>query len=193
MNLAGDKNKSRIILGAVLAALLVALAAAGLFHRYGGEPDGGWIISFESDEDMRRLDWKCHTAFERAGGISGQGNYALHMDLAPGDYPGVEIFDVPRNWHGYQTFEFYFQAPAAAGQTLHIRIDDQEIADDFDERYQGQVKIAGDAQKVVIPVEEIRNQPAKGPLNMRTVKRIVIYLHNQKGRSRLILDDLRLR
>ena len=187
------KRPLKNLLLIILAAILICVAGAKLIHHFGGRPSGAVIIDFENETEMDRLVWKCHDAFELTKGISGEGHHALLADLEPAKYPGVQIFDVPRNWEGFSTFEFYFSAPSSVGQKLHIRIDDSDIADDYHARYQGQILIGKGVQKVSIPLETIRTQPAKRHLNLRTIERIVIYLYNQKTRSTLTLDDLRLR
>ncbi len=196
MSLTENKKRlslSSIFLISVFTMLLLALAIVAIIQFFGGRPANGWIIDFENETDLERVEWECHNALERTESISGQGKYALRADLAPAKYPGVEVSDFPRNWEGYETFEFYFSAPLAVGQILYIRVDDSDIADEYHARYQGRAPIKGGVQKVTIPIEEMRHNPAKRLLNLRTIERIIIYLYNQDERSELILDDLRLR
>ncbi|MCZ7584335.1 MAG: hypothetical protein M5R36_13905 [Deltaproteobacteria bacterium] len=158
-----------------------------------GKPPGGVIMDFEDEADLDRLLWKCHATFERTEAISGHGRYALTAKLFPEElYPGVEFFDPPRDWRGYRAFAFTVYAPDAAGETLHIRIDDNPDDRDFEGRYQGYVKLTGAVQHVEIPLDEIRNQPPQGPLSLGTIRKLVIYLYNQDKPRTLVLDDLRL-
>jgi hypothetical protein len=173
-------------------ARLLLIAAFLLIHVSCGQPEEGWILNFEDEEQLAHLIWACPTDMERTPSISGAGKYALKAHLLPGVYPGVEIWKMPRNWTGYDALEFYVNAPEAAGETLHIRIDDRETNEEFESRYQGYRKLEGGSQRIVIPIDEIRNGPAGRKLDMRRIHRMVVYLYNQERRVTLTIDDFRL-
>ncbi len=176
----------------LVAGLILTAAAGAAWFQFGACPHDGVIIDFESAKDMDRVKWKCHDRFERVPAISGSGTHALLADLAAGLYPGIEIFHLPRNWNGYTRFEFTVSTPDAAGEPLHVRIDDRDVADAYTERYEGQLRLPGGAQTISIPIEEIRTGPAKRPLDLRRIRRIILYLYNRNVRSTLTIDDVHL-
>jgi hypothetical protein len=171
----------------------LALALAFLFVLSGCDrPKDGRILDFEDETQLDNLIWKCPVNMERTPAISGQGHFALTAYLLPGLYPGVEMHSFPGDWSGYKTLEFYLNAPEAAGETLHIRIDDKKSNEDFDSRYQGYRKIESGVRRVEIPLSEIQNGPKGRKLNLRRIHRIVIYLYKQDKRVMFTLDDLKL-
>ncbi|MBZ0271466.1 hypothetical protein K8I61_05480 [bacterium] len=173
---------------AVIAAATLALGLASC-RRF---PQNGELIDFESEDDLNRVLWTCPMAMERTPAIADRGRFALTAHLPADLYPGVEIFDLPEIWSDYGALEFTIRAPEAAGDTLHIRIDDDRTDEDFGSRYQGYRKLTGETQTIRIPMDEIRNGPRERTLDLSRIERIIVYLYRRDAPATMTLDDFRL-
>lgn len=178
---------------AKLALVIFAIAIGAMAMRAESErPMAGVVMDFEDDAQLERLVWQCPIAMETAAAISGRGRRALLVHLKPGLYPGVEIHDPPGDWRDGDALEFTVAAPAAAGEMLHLRIDDADSREDYDRRYEGRIRLAGEPQRVRIPLGEIAAAPAKDPLDLSRITKVVIYLYRLDRDVEMTIDDIRL-
>lgn len=178
---------------AKLALVVASIAIAAMAMRAESErPMDGVVMDFEDDAQLERLVWQCPIAMETTAPISGRGRRALLVHLKPGLYPGVEIHDPPGDWRDGDALEFTVAAPAAEGDTLHLRIDDADSREDYDRRYEGRIRLAGGPQLVRIPLSEIAAAPAKDPLDLSRITKIVIYLYRSDRDVDMTIDDIRL-
>ncbi len=178
---------------AKLALVIAAIAIGAMAMRAESErPMAGVVTDFEDDAQLERLVWQCQIAMETTAAISGRGRRALLVHLTPGLYPGVEIHDPPGDWRDGDALEFTVAAPSAAGEMLHLRIDDADSREDYDRRYEGRIRLAGEPQLVRIPLAEIAAAPAKDPLDLSRITKIVIYLYRLDRDVEMTIDDIRL-
>lgn len=80
---------------------------------------------------------------------------------------------------GYRTLEFKFQ-PVEKELTLYIRIDDDKDCTEFTDRYNGEFHIAAHQEDLVIPFNEIESAPRGRTLNLKRVKRILIFRRREE-------------
>jgi hypothetical protein len=186
-----SESRSWDIRWVVLAAAVLILAV-GAYSQKRGRPDHGVILDFENDSDSERLAWRCPVRMEYTPGLAPGSARSLTAYLKPGLYPGVEIFDPPSDWRGYANLEWTIRAPEAAGEMLHVRIDDARSGTDYDDRYEGRFPLSGGIDHIKIPVADIRRGPPNGPLDLGRVTKVVIYLYNQERDVAMTLDDIRL-
>jgi hypothetical protein len=177
-------NGRAVILALILA---VALTACEPFP-----PPVYRFLDFERDADLDALQWECRHVYERARAHASHGEWALRADLPPGEYPGVEIARPPRDWSMFDALRFRVYVEGDRPLEATLRIDDDRPCTEFDDRANLPVHLVPGANDVRIPVRAVAQGPRARLLNVRQVRRMILYLSASDRREVLDLDDFRL-
>ncbi len=165
----------------VLLLLLCAIVACGSRPVL-------MVNDFETPSDLLRLTWRCHYWLEQTVHLVTSGKRGLSVELPTGEFPTLELREIPADWRGYRWFEFDVEAPDLAGGELLVRIDDQGPSDRFADRYTGTVALTGRAQHVRLPVETIRHAAGGRELDLRHMFRVLFFLKQADRRHTIYFD-----
>jgi hypothetical protein len=168
----------RLAAVAVLALLVVACGRSPVLM----------INDFESKTDLDRLTWRCHYWLEQSTRLVTSGRAGLSVDLPPGEFPTLELREIPPNWRGCRWFEFDVLASDLAGGELLVRIDDNGPSENFADRFTGVVPLTGRPQHVRFPLERIRRADGGRTLDLRHMFRVLFFLKRADRRHTIYLD-----
>ena len=114
-------------------------------------------------------------AWEPYGGAASSYNGRIELELGGGKrFSGAELTPPGLSWRRYDRLTINVTSPPE-GITLWIRIDDDGICEEFDDRFTKEFKLKPGAEQIEIPLTEIENQPAKRRLNLDSIKRVLLY------------------
>ena len=90
----------------MLRTIIIALGLIPLVCCSGGKQAEYILFDFESEAELDRLYWSCHTLMSVSDEHVAHGQKALKLELFPSDYPGF----IPKlginDWSGYKAFCF---------------------------------------------------------------------------------------
>lgn len=175
-----------------IGRIIIALFPTLLLLAGCGSDPTLYLNSFETDEDLDRLVWRCPYWIEQTGRFVTHGEFGLLVELPPGDFPTLELREVPADWRGYSWFVADFSAPDLAGAELLIRIDDEGPSDRFADRFTATTALTGGPQTVRLPIERIRRGNGGRELDLKHIDRVLFFLKHAKQRHILLLDGVRL-
>ena len=104
----------------------LSLIAVSLLVACSVPPVERILFDFETDEELDRFHWKCHTLFALSGEHATHGSKSLKLELYPSEYPGLAPMIENTNWSRYRAFQFDIYNPQNADIPLSVRIDDRE-------------------------------------------------------------------
>ncbi len=183
----------------VVAALALSAAGANLamtVARYGGRdlayptlfaPDGWWWErSFVETQDSRL------TPGARPAGAAGVDGPLCRLDLLPGEYPGV-VFDEPfPDWRGASRLVLTVVSDLDEPLPLTIRIDDAWHDNRYADRFNRQLVVRPGLNRLVIPLADVRRAPDRREMDMRHVRRIILFAYRLARPTHVYLGTLRL-
>lgn len=107
-------------------------------------------------------------------------------------WPGFEIREPFPDWRGFSSLQIAVMNPAKIDRTLHLRIDDDQYSDGYNDRYNGVFTIAPGPHLLVIDIDEIRRGPRDRPLNLAAIRTMIIFSSAEDSPFVLFFDDIRL-
>ncbi len=168
------------------------LLVLALLVLAGCRPDTLMLNDFETDADLGRLTWRCRYWLEQTTAFVTGGEAGLSIEFPTGEYPTLELREIPADWRGYKWLEADLWAPGQAGGELLIRIDDQGDSENFADRFTLTVPLTGDPQHVRVPLERVQRGNGGRRLDLGRMNRILFYLKASERRVTWHLDGVRL-
>jgi predicted MPP superfamily phosphohydrolase len=86
-----------VFAGMSLASLWETLNPFNYLHPFSRNADrnpSNILFDFESEPDLRRLNWECHKWFELSEEHATSGRFSLKVTLPPGQYPGIHFHEM---------------------------------------------------------------------------------------------------
>ena len=157
-----------------------------------GPPGDRILFDFESDEELDRFHWKCHTLFALSEEHATHGSKSLRLELYPSEYPGLAPMIKDNDWRKYGAFQFDIYNPQEADIRLSVRIDDREDYPDYADRYNRTFVVGPGAHTITIPLDSMITSGSKRPLNLKMIYRLVVFMSQPKDKTVLYVDYLRL-
>ena len=150
------------------------------------------LFDFESESELKQLNWECHKWFEISEERATSGRYSLKVMLPPGQYPGINFQRIISNWAGFHYFKMDVFNPTNERINFHIRIDDYKGGVEYANRFDTNFELRKGFNQISIPVDSIRTNLHHRPLNLKRIKRMIVFLMNNTKRRELYLDNIRL-
>ena len=167
-----------------------------LFHRDPKNPinpsNPTNLFDFESDEDLKRLNWECHKWFELSEEHATSGKQSLKVSLPPGQYPGINFQKIKKNWSEGNYFGIDVFNPSEERITFHIRIDDNKSGWEYADRFDINFELKQGINHISIPTDSIRTNIHHRPLNLKRIKRMMVFIPNNSKKRELFIDNIRL-
>ena len=128
--------------------------------------------------------------------LSGSGQpTALMMNLKPARYSGATLDDLPWDWAGWDMLEIVLENPGERTLNVTLRIND--VAHDrrnkgYFDRYNRVFAIEPGMNRLSIALKSIADAPRERQMDMRDIRRLVLFISNLKEPEQLILHRLDL-
>jgi len=152
-----------------------------------------YIISdFESDTDLDKLHWKCHTLFFLSQHHVTHGNNSLKMELYPSHYPGLTQIFTKTDWSCYKNLCFDIYNTEQNNIQINIRIDDRKDALRYKDRYNKGFILKPGLNRIQIPLDTLLTSVIKKKLNLKNIYKLIIFMHRPVHKVVLYIDYLRL-
>jgi predicted MPP superfamily phosphohydrolase len=161
--------------------------------QVGDDPPGSKTsLDFETEEDLKDLNWECHKWFERSADHATSGRYSLKVILPPGQYPGISFKNFRRNWAGFKTFEMDVFNPSQEKITFHLRVDDHKSGWEYATRFDQNIVLNPGPNPITIPLNTIKTNLHSKPLNLEKIERLLVFVPGNRTTRELFIDNIRL-
>ena len=150
------------------------------------------LFDFESEEDLNQLDWTCHKWFELSAEHATSGRYSLKMSLPPGQYPGVHFKRIYSDWSNYRLLKMDLYNPAEDTFSLHVRIGDEKSVCEYADRFDMNFEIKQGKNAISIPTDAIKTNLNPRSLDLKNIKRFMVFVPDNRVKRELFLDNVRL-
>jgi hypothetical protein len=151
------------------------------------------LFDFESDSDLDRFHWECHTLFSLSDEHATHGGKSLKLELLPSDYPGLTPKLASNNWKGYNTLSFDVYNAQQKVIPLTIRMDDRKDHPDYPDRYDKSFILKPGANTIAIPLDTLETSGTKRKLNLKNIYKIIIFTVHPDAQVVLYFDYFRLK
>jgi hypothetical protein len=158
----------------------------------GGLPEERILFDFESDGELNRFHWKCHTLFSLSQEHISHGKKSLRLDLYPSDYPGLTPMIEQRDWSRYKALFFDVYNPGEKALSLTVRIDDRADYPDYRDRFNRAFALQHGMNRVMIPFETLVTSGTGRRLDLTKIRRLFIFMVHPESRVVLYVDYIRL-
>lgn len=150
------------------------------------------LFSFESDAELNRIHWKCHTLFSISNHHATHGNKSLKMELYPSTYPGVSFNQYNINWISYNALGIDIFNPDTNSFNLAIRLDDKKEHPEYQDRFNKRLVVKPGDNRIIIPFETMITSGTGRQINIKKIYRFVLFSVNPESKSVLYIDNIRL-
>jgi predicted MPP superfamily phosphohydrolase len=150
------------------------------------------LFDFESEEELKRLNWECHKWFELSKENVTSGNHALKVTLPPGQYPGISFKDIRNDWSEFRYLKMDAFNPSEEEFNFHIRIDDNKSGVEYANRFDADFNLKPGINNISIPTNSIQTNLRHRSLNLKRIKGMMVFLTNNTKPRELYLDNIRL-
>jgi hypothetical protein len=150
------------------------------------------LFDFESDEELNRLNWECHKWFELSDKHATSGRYSLKVSLPQGRYPGINFKEIKTDWSNYHYLKMDVFNPLNEEFNFHVRIDDNKSGLEYANRFDINFALNPGMNHISIPTDLIRTNIHHRPLNLKEIKKMIVFTYNNSKQRDLYLDNIRL-
>ena len=150
------------------------------------------LIDFESEGELQQLNWECHKWFELSKENVTSGNYSLKVTLPAGQYPGIVFENLRTDWSESKVLRMDVFNSSPEQVKFHIRIDDHKSGWEYANRFDINFALNPGMNNISVPTDTLRTNIHSRPLNLKKIKRMIVFIpHNDKTRE-LYIDNIRL-
>ena len=158
----------------------------------GGAKGEQVLFDFESDAELDRIHWKCHTLFSLSGEHVSHGGRSLKLELYPSDYPGLTPMLEENDWRGYKALSFDVYNPEGKEIRLTVRIDDLEDYPDYGDRYTSSFRLQQGMNQVSIALDSLVTSGTDRKLDLGNIYRVLVFVVRPERKVVLYFDYIRL-
>jgi predicted MPP superfamily phosphohydrolase len=150
------------------------------------------IFDFESEEVLKQLNWECHKWFELSEENATSGKYALKVTLPPGQYPGINFEKIRSDWSGFPYLRMDVFNPDNEKVSFHILIGDSRSGLEYDSRFDVDFNLEPGMNYLSIPTDSIRTNIQHRLLNLKGLRKFMVFVPDNLKPRELYLDNIRL-
>ena len=163
-----------------------------MFVCCGGGSSELVLFDFESDSELDRFQWKCHTLFSLSDEHITHGARSLRLELYPSDYPGL-ITELEKNdWRRFKALCFDIYNPEKRKIWITVRIEDRKDYPNYDDRYSKNYSLEPGLNRVTIPLNTLLTSGTKRNLDQKRISRLLIFSAHPQNKVVLYVDYIRL-
>jgi len=150
------------------------------------------LFDFESDSELERLHWRCHTLFSLSNEHVTHGRSSLRMELYPSDYPGLSLVQKVNDWSSYKTMCFDIFNPEGKEIQVSVRIDDRKDYPEYEDRYSKSLILRPGVNRISISMNTFITAGTQRKLNLRKIYRFFIFMEHLQRKVVLYVDYVRI-
>jgi predicted MPP superfamily phosphohydrolase len=150
------------------------------------------LFDFESEEDLKQLNWECHKWFELSEEHATSGKHSLKVILPPGQYPGIVFGKIKSDWSKSNYFKMDVFNSSEEELKFHIRIDDHKSGWEYANRFDVDFNLKQGMNHLSIPSDSIRTNIQQRPLILKRIERMIVFLPNNSQKKEIYIDNIRL-
>jgi hypothetical protein len=176
------------VAGLNLAATVTAYGERDLAYPTLFTPDGSWWERqfVETHDSVLTPDARPeHVAIPSDQPLA-------RLDLRPGTYPGVAFNEPYPDWRGARSLVLTFVSDLDVPLRLTIRVNDASHDNRFADRFNRALLIRPGVNRIVIPLDDVRRAPARREMDMRHIRRIMLFGYRLTEPTHVYLGPLRL-
>jgi len=162
------------------------------FSCHNNRPTSFVLSDFESEADLDRVQWRCHTLFSLSDEHVTNGSKSLKLVLYPSDYPGITFELAMHDWSKYEILSLDIYNPQEEVISLAMRIDDMKGYPDFEDRYNNSFPIKPGMNYLRIPLASLTTPGTKRMLNLKNIYRCLIFMGHPLKKHVLYIDYVHL-
>lgn len=164
-----------------------------LFVDCGGGVSGERVLfNFESNVELDRFHWRCHTLFSLSSDFPTHGSRSLRLELYPSDYPGLAPMLEENDWRDYRILSFDVHNPNKREVRITVRIDDRKDYPNYKDRYNKSFILKPGLNRMKIPLDTLVTSGTDRKLNLKRISRVLIFMTRPERRVVLYVDYIRL-
>lgn len=150
------------------------------------------LFDFESDSELDRFHWQCHTLFSLSDEHITHGKKSLKLELFPSTYPGLAPMIANNDWREFRVFSFDIYNAQHKEISMAVRIDDSRNYPDHGDRYNRTFVLRPGANTIRIGFDKLVTSGTNRKLNLRMIYRVLIFMVQPQERTVLYFDNIRL-
>lgn len=150
------------------------------------------LFDFESQEELKKLNWECHKWFELSDRNATSGRYSLKVSLPQGRYPGINLEEIKSDWSNHHFLKMDVFNPSNEEFNFHFRIDDNKSGWEYANRFDLSVKLNPGMNSISIPTDSIRTNINHRPMNLKHIKRMMVFIPDNRQKREIHIDHIRL-
>lgn len=150
------------------------------------------LFDFESKEELNVLNWECGKWLELSKEYVTSGNFSLKVILPPGHYSGIDFSEIKKDWSNGKYLKMDIFNPVSEEIPFHIRIDDHKSGWEYEKRFDFTLNLKGGFNQISIPIYKIKTNIGDRPLNIKNIKRLMVFVPDNSQKRTLFLDNFRL-
>jgi len=159
---------------------------------HGAEQKNLVLLDFESDSELDKVKWKCHTLFRLSNENATHGSKSLKFEFYPSAYPGFSPVLETSDWINYDDLSFDVYNPETKKIEIVVRIDDREDAPGYTDRYNRSFSLSLGLNRISIPFDTLITSGAGRKLDLKTIQALVIFMVDPLEKVTLYVDYIRL-
>lgn len=118
---------------------------------------------------------------------------ALQVDFVADEFPGLSFHEPVPDWRAYRTLLIDVANTDSLPLTLGVRVHEIGHGREYADRFNRHFDLApGERQLLRIAIEDIRNGPRTGPMDLQRVSDITLFRVKNSGSRQLRLHGMRL-
>jgi hypothetical protein len=152
------------------------------------------IFDFESEAELDQLQWNCHSLYLLTSEHVTHGTRALKLELYPYSLEYLCFSPILKmhDWSRYKTLRFDIFNPGNRTVNIGVRIDDRDDYPDYPDRYNAEVDLHPGINSITIPLELLTTSRTLRNMNLKNIRRFLIFTGYQKDKTTLYIDYIRL-
>lgn len=180
----------------VLLIIEVFLIAQGGLHRYRTFQQFPILNTLEAVADMKQ--WRAVNGRLSRALIPGrQGEYALSIELLPGDFAGAIFTGFPSDWSDYSQLHLDLHNPQGEAVSITLRIHDRQhqqgpAAWRYEDRFNRSFLLEPGWNHLSIRLEDVAKAPAGRLLDLEQINELRLFVADSKKPQVIHVDNLRL-
>jgi hypothetical protein len=150
------------------------------------------LFDFESDSELDRFHWECHTLFSLSDEHATHGRKSLKLELFPSNYPGLTPILATHDWRKYKMFSFDVYNTQEKVIPLAVRIDDSKDDLEYANRYNKTFYLQPGANTISIPMNTLVTSGTKRELDLKRIYAVLVFMVGTNEKVVLYFDYIRL-
>jgi VanZ family protein len=178
----------------VLIGLQIYPIAVALIDEQHARSEFPVLSDFQGAMQLDRWEGGADISIEKGIGI--EGNSAMRADLDTQHYSGFTLTYFPRNWRGYQWFQFRIYNPSEEVIRITCRIHDKWHTQGpqlYADRFNRTQSIAAGWHTIAIPLDDVRMAPAGREMDLSQIYAVGFFATQLPHPRTIYIDDVRLK